>query len=174
MKRRVLPRFVAMIKPYWFSEDKWIARGLLALLIVLLLGNTAFSVLLNEQSGEFTSALASQDTSRYWTSIYKTIGIIVAAAPFYVFYYFVRDKLTNYWRKWLTNNFLDTYFKNAAFYKLAYNADIDNPDQRIAEDINTFTVRSIFYLLLFVETGLQLIAFSGVLWAISKTLICFI
>ncbi len=174
MKRRVLPRFVAMIKPYWFSEDKWIARGLLALLIVLLLGNTAFSVLLNEQSGEFTSALASQDTSRYWTSIYKTIGIIVAAAPFYVFYYFVRDKLTNYWRKWLTNNFLDTYFKNAAFYKLAYNADIDNPDQRIAEDINTFTVRSIFYLLLFVETGLQLIAFSGVLWAISKTLVVFL
>lgn len=74
MKRRVLPRFVAMIKPYWFSKDKWIARGLLALLIVLLLGNTAFSVLLNEQSGEFTSALASQNTSRYWTSIYKTIG----------------------------------------------------------------------------------------------------
>lgn len=174
MKRRVLPRFVAMIKPYWFSEDKWIARGLLALLIVLLLGNTAFSVLLNEQSGEFTSALASQNSSRYWTSIYKTIGIIVAAAPFYVFYYFVRDKLTNYWRKWLTNNYLDTYFRNAAFYKLAFNADIDNPDQRIAEDINTFTVRSIFYLLLFVETGLQLIAFSGVLWSISKTLVLFL
>ncbi|MEK6259965.1 MAG: ABC transporter ATP-binding protein/permease [Planctomycetota bacterium] len=170
----MLPRFVAMIKPYWFSEDKWIARGLLALLIVLLLGNTAFSVLLNEQSGEFTSALASQDTARYWKSIYKTIGIILAAAPFYVFYYFVRDKLVNYWRKWLTNNYLDTYFRNAAFYKLAFNADIDNPDQRIAEDINTFTVRSIFYLLLFVETGLQLIAFSGVLWSISKTLVVFL
>ena len=74
----------------------------------------------------------------------------------------------------MTHNFLDTYFKNAAFYKLAYNADIDNPDQRIAEDINTFTVRSIFYLLLFVETGLQLIAFSGVLWSISKTLVLFL
>ena len=174
IRPRGLPRFVALAKPYWFSEDKWIARGLLALLVGLLLGNTAFAVFLNEQSGEFTSALASQDTARYWISIYKTIGLIAAAAPFYVFYYFVRDKLVNYWRRWLTHNFLDTYFRNNAFYKLAFNADIDNPDQRIAEDINTFTLRSIFYLLLFVETALQLIAFSGVLWSISKTLVLFL
>ena len=91
-----------------------------------------------------------------------------------MFYYYVRDKLVNYWRKWLTNIFLDTYFRNNAFYKLAFNADIDNPDQRIAEDINTFTIRSIFYLLLAVETVLQLIAFCGVLWTISKTLVLFL
>ena len=173
-RTRGLPRFVALAKPYWFSEDKWVARGLLALLVALLLGNTAFAVFLNEQSGEFTSALASKDSGRYWGSIYKTIGLIVVAAPFYVFYYFVRDKLVNYWRCWLTHNFLDTYFRNTAFYKLAFNADIDNPDQRIAEDINTFTLRSIFYLLLFVETALQLVAFSGVLWSISKTLVLFL
>ena len=171
---RGLPRFATLAKPYWYSEEKWIARGLLALLVGLLLGNTAFAVFLNEQSGEFTSALASQDSGRYWISIYKTIGLIVVAAPFYVFYYFVRDKLVNYWRRWLTHNFLDTYFRNTAFYKLAFNADIDNPDQRIAEDINTFTLRSIFYLLLFVETALQLVAFSGVLWTISKTLVLFL
>ncbi|TXT24107.1 MAG: putative ATP-binding cassette transporter [Planctomycetota bacterium] len=174
MTRRGVPRFVALARPYWFSEDKWIARGLLTLLVLLLLGNTAFSVFLNEQSGEFTSALASQDSDRYWISIYKTIGIIVAAAPFYMFYYYVRDKLANFWRRWLTHNFLDTYFRNNAFYKLAYNADIDNPDQRISEDINTFTLRSIFYFLLAVETILQLIAFSGVLWSISKTLVVFL
>ena len=174
MKRRGLPRFVALAKPYWFSEEKWIARGLLGLLILLLVGNTSFSVLLLEQSGEFTSALASQDSDRYWRSIYKTVGIIVAAAPFYVFYYYVRDKLVNFWRHWLTNHFLDTYFRKNAFYKLAFNADIDNPDQRISEDINTFTVRSIFYLLLAVETAMQLIAFSSVLWTISKTLVVFL
>ena len=92
----------------------------MGLLVGLLLGNTAFAVFLNEQSGEFTSALASHDSGRYWTSIYKTIGLIAAAAPFYVFYYFVRDKLVNYWRRWLTHNFLDTYFRNNAFYKLAF------------------------------------------------------
>ncbi|HQZ69243.1 MAG TPA: ABC transporter ATP-binding protein, partial [Planctomycetaceae bacterium] len=93
---RGLTRFVSLAKPYWFSQDKWIARALLALLILLLLGGTAFSVLLNEQTGEFTSALAAQDADRFWKSIYKTFRIIAAAAPFFVFYYFVRDKLVNY------------------------------------------------------------------------------
>ena len=169
-----MPRFFALAKPYWFSEEKWIARGLLALLAILLVGNTSFSVFLNEQAGEFTSALAAQDSSRYWSSIYKSIGLIAAAAPFYVFYHFVRDKLVNYWRRWLTHSYLDTYFRNNAFYKLAFNAEIDNPDQRIAEDINTFTLRSIYYFLLAIETVLQLIAFSGVLWSISRTLVLFL
>ncbi len=174
MKSQQLPRFVALVRPYWNSAEKWTSRGLLALLILLLLGNTAFSVLLLEQSGEFTSALAAQDYDRYWRSIYKTVCIIVAATPFYVLQFYARDKLVNYWRRWLTHSYLETYFRNKAFYKLAFNADIDNPDQRIAEDINTFTLRSIFYLLLFVETVLQLIAFSGVLWSISKTLVVFL
>ena len=169
-----MPRFVALAKPYWNSEDKWKARSLLALLAILLLGNTAFSVFLNEQAGEFTSALAAQDSGRYWSSIYKSVGLIAAAAPVYVFYYFVRDKLVNYWRRWLTHNYLDTYFRNNAFYKLAFNAEIDNPDQRIAEDINTFTLKSIYYFLLAIETVLQLIAFSGVLWSISRTLVLFL
>lgn len=171
---RKMPRFVAIAKPYWYSGDKWKARSLLALLALLLLGNTAFSVFLNEQAGEFTSALAAKDSERYWISIYKTASLIAAAAPVYVFYYFVRDKLVNYWRRWLTHNFLDTYFRNNAFYKLAFDTEIDNPDQRIAEDINSFTLRSIYYFLLAVETTLQLVAFSGVLWSISKTLVLFL
>lgn len=146
----------------------------MALLALLLLGNTAFSVFLNEQAGEFTSALAAHDSERYWISIYKSVSLIAAASPFYVFYYFVRDKLVNYWRRWLTHNFLDTYFRNNAFYKLAFNTEIDNPDQRIAEDINTFTLKSIYYFLLAIETTLQLVAFSGVLWSISKTLVLFL
>lgn len=173
LKRATQP-FVASARPYWDSDDKWQARSLLAILVVLLLGNTAFNVLLNEQAGEFTSALAAQESERYWFSIYKSACLFAAAAPFYVFYYFVRDKLANYWRRWLTHNFLDTYFRNNAFYKLAFNTEVDNPDQRISEDINTFTLRSIYYLLLLVETVLQLVAFSGVLWSISRTLVLFL
>jgi vitamin B12/bleomycin/antimicrobial peptide transport system ATP-binding/permease protein len=171
---RKAPQFVTIAKPYWYSEDRWKARSLLVLLAFLLLGNTAFNVFLNEQAGEFTSALAAHDSERYWVSIYKTACLITAAAPVYVFYYFVRDKLVNYWRRWLTHNFLDTYFRNNAFYKLAFDTEIDNPDQRIAEDINTFTLKSIYYFLLAIETTLQLVAFSGVLWSISKTLVLFL
>ena len=172
--RRIVPKFIVLSQPYLVSDEKWMARGLLALLVGLMLANTAASVLLNQQTGEFSSALAARDPDRYWKSIYFTIGLLVVAVPIYGFYYYVRDKLTINWRRWMTSKFLDNYFGNKSFYKLSFKAEIDNPDQRIAEDINTFTQRSIYFLLIFIETFLQIVAFSGVLWSISRGLVFFL
>ncbi len=171
---RLIPRFLVLSKPYLVSEEKWRARGLLTLLVVLMLANTAATVLLNQQAGEFSSALAARESDRYWRSIYFTIGLVVIAVPVYGFYYYVRDKLTIYWRRWMTTHYLEQYFNNTAYYKLAFSADIDNPDQRLAEDINSFTRQSIYFLLIFTEMLLQLIAFCGVLWSISRGLVFFI
>jgi len=172
--RHLWSRFAKIAKPYWFSEEKWRARGMLALLVVLLLGQTQFNVLFNEQTGEFTSALAAKDTDRFWHAIRICFVILIMAVPIYAFYYYVRDKLAIYWRQWLTNQYLDNYFSNRAFYKLISNTEIDNPDQRISEDINTFTQRSLYFLLIVLGALIQLIAFSSVLWSISKMLVFFL
>jgi len=147
---------------------------MLALLVLLLFGQTEFNVLFNEQTGEFTSALAARDADRFWHSIRICFVILVMAVPIYAFYYYVRDKLALYWRQWITHSYLDSYFSNRAFYKLTSNAEIDNPDQRISEDINTFTQRSLYYLLILLGALIQLIAFSSVLWTISKVLVFFL
>ena len=167
-------RFKAIASPYWFGEEKWQARWLLVLLVLLLLGQTGFAVLFNEQTGEFTSALAAKDADRFWLSIEKCIAILVVGVPVYAFYYYVRDKLGLHWRRWLTEKFLGRYFSNRAYYELNANAEIDNPDQRVAEDINTFTQKSLQFLLVLVGSLLQLIAFSGVLWSISRELVAFL
>jgi len=167
-------RFRAIAAPYWRQDEKWQAWGLLVLLVVLLLGQTGFAVLFNEFTGEFTSALAARDTERFWTSIRKCLAILVVAVPIYAIYYFVRDKLGLYWRRWLTRSFLGSYFDHRAYYELNASAEIDNPDQRIAEDINTFTQKSLFFLLVIVGALLQLVAFSGVLWSISRELVYFL
>ena len=167
-------RFRAIAAPYWFRDKKWEARGLLLLLVLLLLGQTGFAVLFNELTGEFTSALAARDEDRFWRSIIQCVGILVVAVPIYAFYFFVRDKLGLYWRRWLTRDFLGSYFSNRAYYELNASAEIDNPDQRIAEDINTFTQKSLYFLLILVGASLQLMAFSGVLWSISKELVVFL
>jgi putative ATP-binding cassette transporter len=172
--RRLWRRFWNIAKPYWFQDEKWVARGLLALLIVLLLGRTEFTVLFNQLSGEFTSALAAKDQARFWRSM-RVFGIVlVAAVPIYAFYYYLRDRIAVSWRRWLTHHFLGKYFKNRAYYELTFNQTIDNPDQRISGDINTFTQKSLTFLLEVVGAGLQLVAFSGILWAISKTLVLFL
>jgi len=67
------------------------------------------------------------------------------------------------------------YFSDRAFYDIQlFQPDIDNPDQRIAEDVKNFTQQSLALLLVVVSSVLQVIAFSGVLWGISKNLVGFL
>jgi putative ATP-binding cassette transporter len=172
--RRLWHRFWTIAKPYWQLDAKWTARGMLALLVLLLLGRTEFTVLFNQQSGEFTSALAARDAPRFWHSMRIFGAVLAIAVPIYAFYYFVRDKLGILWRRWLTHRFLGRYFKDRAYYELTSNHAIDNPDQRIADDINSFTQKSLTFLLEVIGAVLQLIAFSGILWRISKMMVVFL
>jgi vitamin B12/bleomycin/antimicrobial peptide transport system ATP-binding/permease protein len=170
----LLKQSIALAKPYWFSEETRKARWLLVLLVLLLIGDTEFNVLFNEQSGEFTSALAARDTARFWHSIRTFFGLLLAAVPIYAYYYYVRDTLALNWRRWLTDRILKRYFKNHAFYRLLAKPEIDNPDQRISQDIASFTQQALSFLLIFGGGVIQLLAFGRVLWSISGYLVLFV
>ena len=47
------------------------------------------------------------------------------------------------WREWLTDEFLKKYFTNRSYYEMESQAQVDNPDQRIMEDIRSFTRTSL-------------------------------
>lgn len=164
-------QFVKVAKPYWLGEEKKKAWSLLLLLIVLMLFETKFAVMLNNQAGEMTSALAAQDGDRFWKSVRACLFVLAFAVPIYAFYYYMRDLFANQWRRWLTSRFLDGYLKGRKYYELGSDSEIDNPDQRISEDINTFTGRSINFLLIFLGAIMSLVAFSTVLWKISHLLV---
>lgn len=174
LNRKLWFRFLRLAKKYWTEGERGLAWSLLLLLVVLMFSYTYFTVAFNEQSGEFTSALAALDEERFWHSIKMFIILLVIAVPINALYYFTRDKLGNYWRRWLTDYVIKAYFSDRSYYKLLDNAKIDNPDQRIAEDVNTFTKNSINFLLVFIEAAMQLIAFSSVLWLISHELVYFL
>ncbi|MGM9486745.1 ABC transporter ATP-binding protein/permease [Ideonella sp. YS5] len=160
-----------MAKPYWQGDERGKAWLLLALLIGLMLAETKFAVMLNDQTGEMASALAAHEGPRFWASVRAALWVLAGAVPVYAFYYYMRDAFGNHWRRWLTRRFLDGYLGERRYYELQKNSDIDNPDQRISEDINTFTGRSIHFLLIFLGSVMQLVAFSAVLWAISHLLV---
>ncbi|MFC5462713.1 ABC transporter ATP-binding protein/permease [Massilia niabensis] len=164
-------QFVNVAKPYWLEDERKKAWTLLLLLIVLMLVETKFAVMLNNQAGEMTSALAGKDGGRFWTSVRACLFILAFAIPIYAFYYYMRDLFANQWRRWLTRRFLDSYLKGRKYYELGTGSEIDNPDQRISEDINSFTGRSIHFLLIFLGSIMQLVAFSAVLWSISHVLV---
>jgi vitamin B12/bleomycin/antimicrobial peptide transport system ATP-binding/permease protein len=171
----ILQQFWAIAKFYWFGAEKWRARGLLLLVMVLSLGYTGLSVMLNSKRGELISALSARDEARFWQTILIFTGILVVYAPLYAGYVYLRDRLGLQWRQWLTNYFIDRYFKNRSFYHLSHaDTDIDNPDQRITEDVKSFTQESLTILLAVVDSLLAIGAFSSVLWGISKPLIAFL
>ena len=172
---KVFGRFWAIAKAYWFGEDKWKARGLLLLIVLLLLGYTGLSVLLNTQRGELISSLSAKSESRFWQTVGIFLGILVVYAPLLASYTFLRDRLGLAWRRWLTDSFIERYFRDRAFYNInQFDLDIDNPDQRIAEDVRSFTQESLALVLVAVESVLSIVAFSGVLWGISRELVLFL
>jgi vitamin B12/bleomycin/antimicrobial peptide transport system ATP-binding/permease protein len=170
----IFKQFWSIAKFYWSSEEKWRARGVLLLVVILSLGYTGLSVMLNSKRGELISALSAKDESRFWQTILIFVGILVVYAPLYAGYVYLRDRLGLQWRQWLTDHFIDRYFQNRAFYNLNHVANIDNPDQRIAEDVKSFTHESLHLLLAVVDSLLAIGAFSSVLWGISKPLIGFL
>ena len=169
----LLARFGDLARPYWRSEEKRRAWFLLAMLLLLLVAETGANVAFNQRAGEFTSALAARDGPRFWRSIRIFCLLLAVAVPIYSWYYYVRDKLYIRWRRWLTHEVLTRYFADHAYYRLL-KTPVDNPDQRIAEDIASFTMQSLNFMVLLAGAVLQLVAFSGVLWSISKSLVLFL
>jgi len=171
----VFQQFWAIAKSYWFGDEKWQARGLLLGVVVCLLAYTGLSVVLNNKRGVLISALSAQDEPRFWQTVIIFLVVLVIYAPLLAGYTYLRDRLSLQWRKWLTHRFVDHYFRDRAYYKLhILETDIDNPDQRIAEDVRSFTQESLTFLLVLVESVLAVIAFSSVLWGISKPLVLFL
>ncbi|MES2609029.1 MAG: ABC transporter ATP-binding protein/permease [Pseudomonadota bacterium] len=165
---------MSVARPYWTGDKKRTAWGLLALLIGLMVCETQLAVMLIDKTGEMTSALAAKQADRFWDAVRASLIVLAFAVPVYAFYYYMRDAFSNHWRRWLTHRFLDGYLGERKYYELGTGSDIDNPDQRISEDINTFTGRSTHFLLIFLGSLMQLVAFSAVLWSISKVLVGFL
>ena len=170
----LLKQAASIAKPYWTSREGRKSYWLVAGLILLLLADTQLNVWFNTQSGEFTSALAARDITRFWQSVRVYLLLLVVAVPEYSAYYYARDRLGLNWRRSLTHRVLNRYFKNHAFYQLRTEAEIDNPDQRIASDIDSITSQSVNFLLILASAIFQVVAFGHVLWNISGYLVLFL
>lgn len=171
----IFRQFWSIAQLYWLGKEKKGALTLLVILGLLLVGYTQLSVLLNEAQGGLISTLAAKDETKFWETVFKFLWVLVLYVPLFAGFSFTQGKLGLYWRKWLTEHFLNNYFLNRSFYQLAVkNIEIDNPDQRISEDIRSFTQDSLLFLLVIIQSILQVIAFSVVLWSISQQLVIFL
>lgn len=169
--RKLWKGFWGIARLYWFSDEKWKARGVLALLIALLFSFSAMNIILNFVGRDFMTALTEKKLSDFYRSMFMYIGVFVIATPVSAYFSFVSRKLGVNWRLWLTKYFISRYFQRRAYYHIDQEREIDNPDQRISQDINSFTVNSLDFLSVLFFSLVQFISFVGILWTISMRLV---
>ena len=167
--RLQIRRVWALSLPYFQSEEKWRARGLLAACVGLNLGMVYMMVLLNDWNRVFYDALQNRNAEVFWKQlgvfgILATCFIVVAVYRFYL-----TQLLEMRWRAWMTRDYLQRWLSHPVFYRLELQAQLgtDNPDQRIQEDVQQFTADTVGLSLGLLDATVTLLSFIGILWSLS-------
>lgn len=174
--RHFTRRVWALSAPYFRSEDKWKARGLLLAIVLLNLGAVYMLVLLNEWNRVFYDALQNKDAAVFWAQLARFTYLAFAFIIIAVYRFYLTQLLEVRWRAWMTAHYLQRWLSDHAFYKMELarfsgsdttHGTADNPDQRIQEDINLFTTYSISLSMGLLNAVVTLVSFVGILWTLS-------
>ncbi len=152
-------------------EEHWRAWLMLTLLLLLVLGSIGMQVFNSYLGRDLITAMAQQRESSYFLLLVLYTGSLIFFVPFVVLSHYARKKLSIHWQQWLTNEFLAKYFHQRAYYNLKTHLNIDNPDQRLSKEIESFTQTIMDFLVTIFNQLINLIAFGIILWSISKFLV---
>jgi putative ATP-binding cassette transporter len=164
-------QFLLISRAFFASERRHKARGFLIALLLLALAVGGVQVLMSYAGRDFFTAIERKQPAAYWVALTWYLGTLALAVPIGVFYRWVEERLALLWREWMAQHLVKRYFNNRAYFRLRGSESVDNPDQRISEDVRNFTTSSLAFLLIVLNSLVTLIAFIGVLWMISSTLV---
>jgi len=176
-------QFCMMSFPFFRESGK--GRCLFGTLLVLTFVNSGINVYFSYLIRDFNTALSEKEVQKFYQVMMKFILSMIVLIPLQVSFRFIRVQLGIAWRKWLTERVLKLYFSNKVYYGLERQAkaaggsardyqdrrnEMDNPDQRIQEDVNSFTNYSLSFFLTIVNTAVDLVSFCFILWSIMPQL----
>jgi putative ATP-binding cassette transporter len=163
-------RFVGAIRNFTSSEVGGKAAVLGATLLALLVGISGLNVLNSYVGRDFMTAIEHRDRAGFVREALRYLGVFGASAAAAVLFRFTEERIGLLWRGWLTGRLVRGYLANRTYHRLAGGDGLPNPDQRIAEDVRTFVAMTLSLSLMVLNGTLTVLAFSGVLWTISRTL----
>eukprot|EP00192_Tetraselmis_astigmatica_P006883 CAMPEP_0117671514 /NCGR_PEP_ID=MMETSP0804-20121206/13375_1 /TAXON_ID=1074897 /ORGANISM="Tetraselmis astigmatica, Strain CCMP880" /LENGTH=731 /DNA_ID=CAMNT_0005479981 /DNA_START=177 /DNA_END=2372 /DNA_ORIENTATION=+ len=167
----IAKRFWQVAAPYWMdSEEASSVRLKLAGVAALTVGTTGISVLFNFLGRDFFNYLSEKDVENFTLQIYKYFGAFVVGIPVFVLRDYYLARLSLDWRTWMTKEYLQNYLSERAFYKIQSEGLVDNPDQRLTNDVAQFTESSLDLIFTFTRSAVDLVSFSGILFSIYPPL----
>ena len=171
LQRKFFGELWQLIRPFWRSEERWRAFGLLAMIIGLNLGHIYVQVLLTDWSNQFYTAVQDYDLEGCWDGFKLFCLLAATSIVVQVYMIYLQQMLDIKWRRWLTDNYLANWLRERTYYKMRLLDDsTDNPDQRISEDLARFTAMTLSLSLGMLKSVVSLISFIVILWRLSGLL----
>ncbi len=163
--------FWQLLKPYWKSEEKWSAFGLLFLVIFCIVSQVRLGVEFNQIRRDLYDALQNYNKAALIHTFTKYALLLVITLVIVGYNSYFSGLLTIRWRRWLTKQYLTDWLAKHTHYRMqALNKTVDNPDQRISEDLDSFPTISLGIFSNLLSSVLTLIAFGTILWGLSGNL----
>lgn len=167
-----LPKRVwALTKPYWKSEERWVALGLLAVIVTLNLTEVYITVLLNKWNNDFYNSLQKVDKKAFFEALFRFSYLAFFFIAVAVYRIYLNQMLRIKWRRWMITDYLSNWLNQQNYYRMQLLGNpADNPDQRIAEDVEQFINLTLGLSLGLLSSLVSLFSFLTILWGLSGAL----
>ena len=165
------PAFWALAKPYWVSEARRKGVILLCSVVGFTLALVWVEVQFNDWNKGFYDTFEHKDRLGFYLELGRFAFLAVLFIVLAVYKQYLQQMLMIEWRSWLTDTYLQDWLDGQAYYRLQLlDRGTDNPDQRIADDLNGFVDLTLSLSLGLLSAIVTLVSFVGILWVISGPL----
>lgn len=170
LDRQTLVRCGHAVQSFTSSEVGGRAKLLFATLFLLLLCVNGLNVVNSYVGRDFFTAIEQRRMGGFVAMALVYVVVFAASTIVAAIYRFTEERLALLWREWLSKRLVDTYLAKHSYFRLKQSGELQNPDQRIAEDTRAFTTTTLSFVLMLLNASLTILAFAGVLWSISPLL----
>ncbi|HWY94077.1 MAG TPA: ABC transporter ATP-binding protein/permease [Steroidobacteraceae bacterium] len=168
-------RLVRRISWEYFNPSRSkVPLAWLALIVLMTLFSVRLSILLSFWYNGFYSAMQKLDAKAFWFMllVFATLATVYVLRALLAFY--LRQAFLIRWRVWLTNMLMERWLRKQNYYRSQYVTEsVDNPDQRIQQDVESFVGSSLSLSMGLLDSIVSLFSFSIILWGLSGSLALF-
>ena len=153
---------------------RWLPWLFLGLIILMLLSVNGINAGITFLARDLTNALIARDGDASYRNLWIYGACFAVALPIRSLQFYFTQKLGLFWREWLSLSLVDDYLRDRAYYVLNPNdeaaTNVDNPDQRISEDVRDFTAQALGFALNIFDSILTFSLNILILYSVSEGL----
>ncbi len=167
--RHLFRALLRISRIYWESPDRTWGLVLLALTIALEFGTVYANFGLADGERRIMDALEQRQAGSFFAATMAYLAVMLGFVLVSTFRIYARQALEINWRRGLTGDYLERWISGHAYCQTKLHPGVvDNPDQRIAEDVRDFVASALGLSLSLLSAVATLVSFGGLLWALSR------